>query len=312
MQRIAVMLALAIGIHVQAADEHLVCFSNDGVFHYKHDCAVREGRYSAVTPAEKPRRLLWASRAQNAVAIGELAPGATALSGVVDTNCCTISLPESVVAPDGEDGTVTLTAKTGGTWAFTLDSWWFRAGRLNIAVPRDRYERIRVTSAGKTLLDTAGPDFTQRTNAALILTGRAVGKDTTTPADFAQLTVECRRVVCTADAEGRFRCPLREVPRAVCIEHGELGRGRIEIEGRTGAVDLKTVALQPGAAIRVVRPLHVELPPGTKVSLRQGEREIRAPQAFATRWRSSAWTQGNTMSSWPAPSRCSGSASPSR
>jgi Carboxypeptidase regulatory-like domain len=276
MRRLALILLLA-ALPARAAQEHMICLSADGVFHYQRNCEVRDGLRSEVRPAEQARRFIWASRSQHAAAVGVLPAGATTVGDLVDATCCTIAIPDSVVGPDDEDATVVLRGTSGGTWTFTLDPWWFREGRLNIRVPRDAYTLRITTGGGKTLFDGKGPDFGRR--AALSVKGRAVAKDERAPADFAQIT-DCRRAVCTADAEGRFRCAMRERPRAICVEHPELGRARVELEGRTGDVDLETVALQPGGAIRVIRPLHVELPAGTKLALRRGPREIREPQAM--------------------------------
>jgi hypothetical protein len=117
----------------------------------------------------------------------------------------------------------------------------------------------------------------------VVLTGRAVAADGTA-ADFAELTADCKRVVCTAGADGTFRCATATpAGGAFCVEHPRFGRKRIELDGRTGAINLGVLQLVDGATIRVVRPLHVEVPEGTTVSLLRDTKEVAEPQVLGSR-----------------------------
>ncbi len=121
----------------------------------------------------------------------------------------------------------------------------------------------------------------------LTIAATITSDDGKSPAAFADLLLECREKVCTADAEGRISCGIRSLPvNSICIEHPSLGRTRIDVAGRSGAMNLGTVALTPGATIRVITPPHVVLPEKTTLSIvRDGgetspAREVQEAQDF--------------------------------
>ncbi|HEX8252507.1 MAG TPA: carboxypeptidase-like regulatory domain-containing protein [Thermoanaerobaculia bacterium] len=113
----------------------------------------------------------------------------------------------------------------------------------------------------------------------IVISGTAVASDGTTPADFAEITADCKRVICSAAEDGSYRCRTR-LPEtgAYCIEHPRLGRKRVVIESRGGVAEAGIVQLLTGATIRVVRPLHVELPEASTLTLLHERDEIGKPQ----------------------------------
>lgn len=185
------------------------------------------------------------------------------------------------VGQDGADGTVVITETQHklGTWSLTLDAWWFREGRLNIGVPHGTYD-VTLTAGGQRLGFVRGMPLRPlsetrpskpRASKGIVLRGRAIGAGGAT-ADFAQVTADCRDVVCDSAADGSFRCEIAPPPGdSICIEHPRHGRRRIELDRRRGTIELGNVQLITGGTIRVTKPLHVVLPEKTTISvLRDG------------------------------------------
>jgi hypothetical protein len=288
--RAAVTLLALLGGAQLAAEDHVLCVAEDGVFHYAKNCVEQPGLAAPVEPARHPRKFLWISRDQRNGMIGIIPPGATEADR--GTTVGMFALNTAISGPADADGTVVLTDAKLGTWTFTLEPWWFRDGRLNIQVPKGTWN-LTITAAGKLLqkpvrvafLNERGKSiFANRPPPAdlpkrgrIVLRGQAQAKDGTA-ADFAQITSDCNRVVCETAADGKFRCELDRPPgNTVCIEHARLGRARLELEPGISMVDVGRVELVPGAVIRVIRPSHIELPEAT-VSLRRKGGEIGEPQ----------------------------------
>lgn len=291
---IPLLLLLAATI---AKGDHTICLSVDGIFHYKKNCQERSGLTSEVEPAVVERRFLYLNRAQSGAAVGVLSAGATRIQDVIRTYDTTIALADWVKGPDTGEATVVLTERTKGSWTFTIDAWWFREGRLNIHVPRGVYD-MTASADGRKFYEGKGIWFLpprakqapRNTHAppairpATVISGRALAADGKSGADLARVTLDCRRVVCEADVHGRFHCTVpRSALDAVCLEQPTFGRKRIELEGRTGRIDLGDVLLQPGPAIRVIKPLHVVLPERTTVSLMRGKTEVRQAESISGR-----------------------------
>jgi hypothetical protein len=116
----------------------------------------------------------------------------------------------------------------------------------------------------------------------LTVSGTVTGQNEKVPAAFADVLVNCRDRVCSTDAAGRMNCVIRTTAvTSVCIEHPVLGRTRLDLAGRVGAVDLNSVALIPGATIRVVKPPHIVLPENSTVALLRNDQEVAAPRRFS-------------------------------
>lgn len=118
----------------------------------------------------------------------------------------------------------------------------------------------------------------------LLLTGRVVAADGATPADFAAILSDCKRVACRTAADGTLRCEM--APPAdgyICLEHPRLGRKRIDLEKRQGNVPLGVVQLVEGGTIRIVKPLHVELPSNATIALLRAGEEIVPPRPVGSR-----------------------------
>jgi Carboxypeptidase regulatory-like domain len=268
------------------AQEHLLCFSTDGVFHYRKHCVSRTDHKAPIAAASVPRKFVYVSKAAHSVTIGTVPAGSTHVDLSFDAAPAAFGGPPSVTGPEDEDGTVTLTEKKLGAWTITLDPWWFRKGRLHINVPVGTWDQTITTASGKVLKTHRNirfPDMPPRRAAAppppasrmLVLTGRAVAGDGATPAPFATIAADCRSVTCEAGADGSFRCSIREPQSGkLCIEHPRLGRRTITLDGRRGNVDLGTVALLTGATVRVTRPPHVLLPAEVSISLLRNGAEI--------------------------------------
>ncbi|HYO78264.1 MAG TPA: carboxypeptidase regulatory-like domain-containing protein [Thermoanaerobaculia bacterium] len=133
-------------------------------------------------------------------------------------------------------------------------------------------EAVGATDRRQDTSTAAGPGM-------IVISGTAVGSDGTTPADFAEITADCKRVICSAAEDGSYRCRTRPPETgAYCIEHPRLGRKRVVIHSSGGAAEAGVVQLLTGSTIRVVKPLHVELPAETKVTLLLEREEIGKPQ----------------------------------
>lgn len=285
--RLATTLALLFMATAARADR-VICFAVDGVFHPPAGCIEQE-RPGPVPPADVDRKFAYINKSSYSILLGIQPAHAT----VVDL------WPGAMVAfgyalPGDAPGTVVFSEPKLGTWKLTLEAFWFGGQRLNVSVPDGIYE-YSVTREGKVLDADKGLRMhsvprpasyprPKETAGRVELNGRAVAPDGTTPADFAVITADCRREVCAANADGVFRCltPL-PVDGSFCIEHPRLGRKRVELEGRTGKVDLGIIQLVTGATLRVVKPPHVELPEGTTVSLLRKQQEIGEPQPIGVR-----------------------------
>lgn len=258
-----------------SAITNLLCVANDGVIDYRKHCVERQGFDTRVTPSPATRRFAWISRGMHTVRLGILPAGANAAD--LEGSPALISGNKVFVGPDGADGTVVITETEHkfGTWSLTLDAWWFREGRLNIGVPHGTYD-VTLTAGGQRLGFVRGmalrplsePQPSKpRASKGIVLRGRAIGPSGAA-ADFAQVTSDCRDVVCDSAADGSFHCEIAP-PRgdSICIEHPRQGRRRIELDHRRGTIELGTVQLIIGGTIRVTKPLHVVLPGKTTLSL---------------------------------------------
>jgi hypothetical protein len=268
-RRLALLASAWLAVSARA---DLFCVAEDGVFHYRRNCVERAWDDRRVEPSDVERKFVWARKQQHALAIGVIPPRATSVDIQVGA---AIGGSDWLSGPEDADGTVVLTETKLGTWTITLDPWWFREGRLQFDVPAPGEYAYTVTVAGKQLINAKGLKFAGRTRPgprdtrpAATIAGRAIGAGSGTPADFANITADCRNVVCETRADGTFNCPLtRPLPSTLCIEHPRLGRKWIELQGRSGEVDLGTIELLRGGTIRVTKPLHVELPEGTTMQL---------------------------------------------
>lgn len=282
--RIAPLVLLLLASAARA--DHLICLAADGVFRPPAGCIEQE-RPAPVPAAEVDRKFAYINRSANSIILGILPAHAT-----------DVDLWPGAMMAFGYDlegtapGTVVFGEERLGSWSVTLDGSWFADGRLNVHLPDGTFD-YSVTRGGKVLDAERGRRFRSVPRPApraarspgdgrVTLSGRAVAPDGTA-ADFAVITADCKREVCTANANGTFRCitPL-PVDRSFCIEHPS-GRKRVELEGRTGAVDLATVQLVAGGTIRVVKPPHVELPEGATVSLLHKQQPVGEPQPIGAR-----------------------------
>lgn len=69
----------------------------------------------------------------------------------------------------------------------------------------------------------------------------------------------------------------------MCVEHPRLGRKWIELQGRTGDIDLGTIELLRGGTIRVLKPLHLALPEGTAIQLLRKRANVGEPVPLGAR-----------------------------
>lgn len=298
MTRLALVLLLAVPLF--AYDEpHLWCVSTTGVFDLKKDCVERWDLETPVTPTNTVRRYLWISKGQDAVRIGIIPPRATE-GDMIEQMDASISVEESLVGPPDADGTVIVSEEKLGTWRFTLEPYWFRKGRLHVVVPQGDW-RMRMILGGKEMPYPSDgrvmhvPDATTAEEAAAIrarlakrkkstnsitLRGKAIGANGAA-ADFAKIRPDCRDPICETAHDGTFRCTMRRPEtNALCIDHPRLGRKRIELGSRNTETDLGTIELLAGGTIRIVKPIHVELPEGTTLALLRNRKEVREPRPF--------------------------------
>jgi hypothetical protein len=276
----AFLLVLALAAGFDAAADHLLCLAEDGNIRPPQGC-IAQTRLAPVPPAAVPRKFAFIKESANQIILGVLPANET----LVDVSIGPM-FSFGYDLPGQSSGTVALTDSNLGTWTLTLDAAWFAEGRLNVNVPRGSKWDYVVTRDGKVLDTRTGFSFPNRrpgSSGRVSLKGRAVSA-TGSAADFAELTADCRRVLCTAEADGSFRCdaPFPE-DGALCVEHPRFGRKRIELQTRSGEIDLGVVELVPGSTIRVIKPLHVELPAGTTVSLLQKRRALGEPQPLSSR-----------------------------
>ena len=248
-----------------ARADHLICLAADGVFRPPAGCIAQE-RPAPVPAAAVDRKFAYVNSSANFIILGTLPAHAT-----------DVDLWPGAMMAFGYDlegttpGTVVFAEERLESWSLTLDGSWFVDGRLNVHLPDGTFD-YSVTRGGKVLDAEKGRRFRSVPRPApratrgpgegrVTLSGSAVAPDGTA-ADFAVITADCKREVCTANADGTFRCttPL-PVDRSFCVEHPS-GRKRVELEGRTGQVDLGSLQLVAGGTIRVVKPSHVELPEG--------------------------------------------------
>lgn len=113
---------------------------------------------------------------------------------------------------------------------------------------------------------------------SITVSGRVVGKNGER-ADFARIRPDCRDALCETADDGTFRCTMRKpATNALCIDHPRLGRRRIDITSTKTELDAGTIELMTGGTIRVVKPIHVELPEGTTIQLLRGKMEVGEPR----------------------------------
>jgi len=287
-------LILAVGFLVfplLASADHLICVSTTGTLVEGTQCAQQTTRAATVAAADVARKFAYINRRQRHVIVGVLPPGATK----ADISVRPMFATDIRLGPKAADGTIMLHEKTLGRWTLHLQAWWFEEERLNISMPAGTYD-VSIQVGGEQIFERK--DWTLRDKLLprsvfdspehdprrkVILTGRAITTDGTA-APFAQISADCKSIVCEADANGAFRCDVR-VPRtsSFCIEHPRFGRKRVELEGRIGTVELGPVTLIAGATVQVIKPPHVELPAKTMVSLYDGDREIVAPVEIGAR-----------------------------
>lgn len=254
------------------AAPNLLCVSANGSFDYRKGCTSRVDFETPVTPAASARKYVWICPSQQVVVFGILPAGAT--SADLEASDVMIGGSRRVVGPEGTPATVILHSADLGTWTAVLDDWWFREGRLNIRAPRSVYN-LTMSADGKELYNARGIWFldapARRSAPAkphILLRGRAVGADHTTPGDFAEILGNCRDRLCTTSKDGTFQCEIASPPpAAVCIDHPRLGRAWIEIDPKAPSFDAGVVTLIHGAAVRVIRPPYVDLPRETNLSL---------------------------------------------
>lgn len=287
--RVSFVLLLGLLATSQFADDYILCVADDGVFHYAKNCVEQKGLEKPVTPSQRERKFLWISHSQRGGVIGVIPPGATVAKAAAVGK---FALHTSIAGPPDVDGLVVLTDEKLGTWTITLEPWWFRDGRLNISVPKGTWD-LSITAGGKPLQRPVRVAFLGEPGkntlanrplpppvraGRIVLSGRAMSRDRT-PADFAKITADCNRVVCEADENGKFHCEIDVPPGgAVCLEHPQFGRKRIELDARISHLDLGPVQLIAGSVIRVIKPLHVELPTASTLTLRRKGKEIGEPQ----------------------------------
>lgn len=193
------------------AHADLLCVAADGVFHYKKNCVERAWDDRRVEPSDVARKFVWVRKKQHAIAIGVIPPRATTVDIGGDAM---ISGSDWWSGPEGTDGTVVLTETRLGTWNITLDSWWFREGRLNVHVPAPAEYAYLIEVAGKQIINAKGVKFgpprksqQPATTPATTIRGRAIASGSGDAADFAKVTADCRNVVCETRADGSFHCP---------------------------------------------------------------------------------------------------------
>ena len=267
---------------LNARADKLLCVSDDGVFEPPTHCIAQENLDVSVQPAEVDRKFAYINRSQQEIRIGLIRANSTEIDlSSRPMMAFDIDLPASKRAP----GVVTLKERALGTWTLKLDFWWFQEGRLNVSLMPGAYD-LSVVVGQETLFDKKSWVFRQRAGvskppAEITLTGRAVSQDGVTSADFAEITADCKRVVCAADAQGVFHCrTARPASGSFCIEHPRFGRRRIELEGRSDTIPLGVVTLTEGATVTVVKPLHVALPDGTTATLLEGRESLQDPQSL--------------------------------
>jgi hypothetical protein len=269
--------------------EVLLCFADNGLFPPSTSCARRHIFDESVEPSPVARKFLAIHRGGHWVSVGTIPAGATEIDTAKTSGV--FALNDEIAGPEGASGEVVLTETKLGVWRFPLEAWWFQKGRLNIYVPKGTWHLI-ITAGGKELQKPVTLTFSKDRGrrvpsrpgtppGRISLTGRATSARGMP--DFAQITADCRSVVCDAAADGSFRCDIAR-PRSgsICIEHPRFGRRRIELEPGRTSYTLGAVELLTGATVRVVRPLHVELPSGTTVSLRHQRSEAAAPKPIDT------------------------------
>ena len=278
------LLLIALACSMPAAADHLLCLAEDGAFRPPDGC-ITQTRLAPVPAASAARKFAFIKPDANQIILGTLAANETQ----VDASIRPMFAFDYRLGGDS-DGTIVLTEPELGTWTLTLDAWWFREGRLNVNVPRGTWEYV-VRRDGKVLDAKKGITFPKLAAGRsavrpgrMTIVGRALGADGSTPAAFAEITADCKRVVCTTAADGSFRC---ETPApatgALCIEHPRLGRKRVELQARGERIDVGVVQLVAGATIRVVKPLHVELPETATVDLLRKRSAVAEPLPIGTR-----------------------------
>ncbi|HEX8251565.1 MAG TPA: hypothetical protein VF846_00345 [Thermoanaerobaculia bacterium] len=245
MRRLILLLLLSLSSVARA--EHLLCLASDGVITPPNGC-VKQVRVAPVETARVDRKYALIKKSADSIVLGVLPANEADVDAYIKPMfAITLDLPGD------SDGTVTMTEATLGTWKLTLDAWWFKEGRLNVSVPEGDWHYV-VTRDGKIVAQLkkrvrsmyAPGEEPDRPRAArgvaskaapgrVVLTGRAVSADGSTPADFAEITADCKRVVCSANADGSFKCntPL-PAEESFCVEHPRVGRKRIELAGAAG------------------------------------------------------------------------------
>jgi hypothetical protein len=296
--RALLALLLLATLPVAAYDEpHVWCVSASGTFDMKKDCEERWDFDSSVQPANVLRRYAFISKGQHAVYTGIIRPG-EAEADLIEQNDAVIWVDKAFTGPEGVGGIVVVTEEKLGTWRFPLDAYWFREGRLQVRVSQGNW-RMKLLLGGKEIpVPPDGrtvriPDFTTAAKAAeiraklarknqqpattIVVRGRVVGKNGER-ADFAKIRPDCRGALCETAHDGTFRCTMRKPEsNAICIDHPRLGRRRVELPSSTKEVDTGTIELVTGGTIRIMKPIHVELPEGTTIQLLRGKTAIGEP-----------------------------------